>query len=104
MVALGEVGLGGELRRVNGMRKRLAEARRLGFQEALVPASAERQAARPGTDAARPEYDANSGRGRELPAPTLRQALALALGEARTARKAAGEPPIVLVGDERRQL
>jgi DNA repair protein RadA/Sms len=47
MVALGEVGLGGELRRVNGMAKRLAEARRLGFGDALVPASAERLAAGP---------------------------------------------------------
>ncbi len=38
MVAIGEVGLGGELRRVAGMPKRLAEARRMGFTRALVPA------------------------------------------------------------------
>jgi len=38
IVALGEVGLGGEVRRVAGTAKRLAEARRLGFRRALVPA------------------------------------------------------------------
>jgi len=37
LVAIGEVGLGGELRRAPGMAKRLAEARRLGFATALVP-------------------------------------------------------------------
>ena len=37
MLALGEVGLGGELRRVSGMAKRLAEAKRLGFRQVLVP-------------------------------------------------------------------
>ena len=50
MVALGEVGLGGELRRVNAMAKRLTEARRLGFHDALVPASAERHGARADED------------------------------------------------------
>ena len=39
LVVIGEVGLGGEARRVSGMQKRLAEARRLGFRDALVPAS-----------------------------------------------------------------
>ena len=37
MVALGEVGLAGEVRRVNGVARRLAEAARLGFTIALVP-------------------------------------------------------------------
>jgi len=37
LVALGEVGLAGELRRVSGLRQRLAEAARLGFRHALVP-------------------------------------------------------------------
>src|SRR4051794_36351364 len=37
-VALGEVGLAGELRRVPGTERRLAEAGRLGFTEAVVPA------------------------------------------------------------------
>jgi DNA repair protein RadA/Sms len=40
LVACGEVGLGGELRQVGQTRRRLAEAARLGFRRALVPASA----------------------------------------------------------------
>ncbi|CAN5901596.1 DNA repair protein RadA [soil metagenome] len=38
LVALGEVGLAGEVRRVAGLRQRLDEAARLGFRNALVPA------------------------------------------------------------------
>jgi DNA repair protein RadA/Sms len=37
MVAVGEVGLAGEVRRVPGVGRRLAEAARLGFDRALVP-------------------------------------------------------------------
>src|SRR5690606_18214572 len=37
LIALGEVGLAGELRRVRDVRRRLAEAARLGFTRALVP-------------------------------------------------------------------
>jgi DNA repair protein RadA/Sms len=37
MVANGEVGLTGEIRRVGAVPKRLAEAARLGFRYALVP-------------------------------------------------------------------
>ena len=37
LVAIGEVGLGGEVRRVPGIDRRLAEARRMGFTHALVP-------------------------------------------------------------------
>jgi DNA repair protein RadA/Sms len=37
MVAIGEVGLTGEIRRVGAVPKRLAEAARLGFKHALVP-------------------------------------------------------------------
>lgn len=37
LVALGEVGLAGDLRRVPGTEQRLAEAARLGFQMALIP-------------------------------------------------------------------
>lgn len=40
VVACGEVGLGGELRAVAGMERRLAEAARLGFGRAIVPSSA----------------------------------------------------------------
>ncbi|MET8578148.1 DNA repair protein RadA [Streptomyces sp. NPDC005012] len=38
LVAIGEVGLAGEVRRVTGVQRRLAEAHRLGFTHALVPA------------------------------------------------------------------
>ncbi|MGI8695244.1 MAG: DNA repair protein RadA [Mycobacteriales bacterium] len=44
LVALGEVGLAGEVRPVGGLARRLAEAGRLGFTDALVP---------PGTDVIR---------------------------------------------------
>jgi DNA repair protein RadA/Sms len=40
VVACGEVGLGGELRQVGQLERRLAEAARLGFCRAVVPASA----------------------------------------------------------------
>ena len=39
LVACGEVGLGGELRQVSQTPRRLAEATRLGFRQAVVPAS-----------------------------------------------------------------
>ncbi|WP_237689033.1 DNA repair protein RadA [Cellulomonas fulva] len=39
LVALGEVGLAGEIRAVPGIGRRLAEAARLGFRRAIVPAS-----------------------------------------------------------------
>ena len=41
LVACGEIGLGGELRQVGQTGRRLAEAARLGFRRAVVPASAE---------------------------------------------------------------
>jgi DNA repair protein RadA/Sms len=37
VVVLGEIGLAGEVRRVTGVDRRLAEAARLGFTHALVP-------------------------------------------------------------------
>jgi DNA repair protein RadA/Sms len=39
VVAIGEVGLAGEVRRVPGLTRRLAEAQRLGFRRAIVPAA-----------------------------------------------------------------
>ncbi|WP_458689135.1 DNA repair protein RadA [Nocardia tengchongensis] len=42
MVVLGEVGLAGEVRQVTGLTRRLAEAERLGFTEALVPPGVDR--------------------------------------------------------------
>src|SRR5579863_7887975 len=38
VVAIGEVGLAGEVRRVAGLARRLAEAERMGFRRAIVPA------------------------------------------------------------------
>ncbi|HEX2362656.1 MAG TPA: DNA repair protein RadA [Jiangellaceae bacterium] len=37
LIAVGEVGLAGEIRRVTGIQRRLAEAERMGFDRALVP-------------------------------------------------------------------
>ncbi|GAB3131649.1 DNA repair protein RadA [Tsukamurella serpentis] len=42
-VVLGEVGLAGEVRRVAGLQRRLAEAHRLGFTHAIVPGSPDGQ-------------------------------------------------------------
>ncbi len=38
LIAVGEVGLAGEVRRVSGVQRRLAEAERMGFRRALIPA------------------------------------------------------------------
>jgi DNA repair protein RadA/Sms len=40
LVAIGEIGLGGEIRRVGQLERRIAEAAKLGFRRAAVPASA----------------------------------------------------------------
>jgi DNA repair protein RadA/Sms len=37
LIAVGEVGLAGEIRRVTGVQRRLAEAARMGFRHAIVP-------------------------------------------------------------------
>jgi DNA repair protein RadA/Sms len=44
LVAIGELGLAGELRRVRDTPQRLAEAARLGFRAAVVPAESHREA------------------------------------------------------------
>lgn len=72
LVAIGEVGLGGEVRRASGMAKRLAEAGRLGFHDALVPASAQSLANKHQVRAAA------EGTPRELAAATLGEALSIA--------------------------
>ncbi len=41
LVAIGEVGLAGEIRKVSGVNRRLQEAYRLGFKRALVPTGSE---------------------------------------------------------------
>jgi DNA repair protein RadA/Sms len=67
MLAIGEVGLGGELRRAGGITKRLAEAKRLGFHQALLPAA--------------PTASSPGGSLRRLEANTLSQALCVAFGD-----------------------
>jgi DNA repair protein RadA/Sms len=67
LVALGEIGLSGELRSVSHLERRLAEAERLGFKRCLLP---EASLAR-----ARPRSAMEL-----LPAAGLREALRLALG------------------------
>jgi DNA repair protein RadA/Sms len=41
LVAIGEVGLAGEIRKISGVDRRLQEAFRLGFKRALVPAGSD---------------------------------------------------------------
>jgi DNA repair protein RadA/Sms len=78
VVAIGEVGLAGEVRRVPGVARRIAEAQRLGFRRAIVPAG---WAAGPGG------ADAADARGAAQQAPTdvrevtsIKDAIAAALG------------------------
>ncbi len=68
LVAVGEVGLTGELRPATGLERRLREALRLGFRRAIVPAGAGHAGEPAGTDGLDIVYAAN-----------LRQALAGAL-------------------------
>ena len=73
-VAIGEVGLLGEIRSVTGLERRLREAARLGFERAIVPA--------PRRGAPVPAVD-----GLEVVAvASLREAIAAALAERPTAR------------------
>jgi DNA repair protein RadA/Sms len=83
MVAVGEVGLGGEVRRVSGMAKRLGEAGRLGFSHAVVPACAASGPSPGGLSPGLPPGGAAGGGDdslRPLPASTLSQALAITFG------------------------
>lgn len=41
LIAIGEVGLAGEIRRINGLQQRAQEAFRLGFKKAILPAGSE---------------------------------------------------------------
>jgi DNA repair protein RadA/Sms len=81
VVAIGEVGLAGEVRRVPGLARRLAEAWRMGFRRAIVPAASEgldglggqaARAAQPGGDSCQLIE--------MVPVEDIRQALAAALG------------------------
>jgi DNA repair protein RadA/Sms len=56
LVAIGELGLSGEVRRVSQLERRLIEAHRLGFKRALIPAAAElRDSELPGMTVTRAE-------------------------------------------------
>ncbi len=66
LVALGEVGLSGELRSVSQIERRLAEAERLGFRRCVLPDSNLRQRPKTGMDL--------------LPAASLREAIKAGLG------------------------
>jgi DNA repair protein RadA/Sms len=66
-VAIGEVGLLGELRAVTGLGRRLREAARLGYRRAIVPRAAARDAELPS------EIEL-------VPVATLREAIERALG------------------------
>jgi len=75
LVALGEVGLSGELRSVSQLERRLAEAERMGFRRCLLP---EAGLARPD---GRPSGRARPASNLELlPAASLREAVRLGLG------------------------
>jgi DNA repair protein RadA/Sms len=67
LVALGEIGLTGELRSVSQLERRLAEAARLGFRRCILPQGSMRNGA------TKPEMQL-------LPAATLREAIGLSLG------------------------
>jgi DNA repair protein RadA/Sms len=73
-VAIGEVGLLGELRPVAGLERRLREAARLGFRRAVVPRGARGGASIPGVDGVH-----------IIAAGSLREAVEAALDEARPA-------------------
>jgi len=73
LAVFGEIGLGGEARRVGNPERRIAEAARLGFRRIMVPAATARDLQGRGWKA--PEGS------RLLPVATLRDALPLALGE-----------------------
>jgi DNA repair protein RadA/Sms len=81
VVAIGEVGLAGEVRRVAGLSRRLAEAERMGFRRAIVPAgSAGLAAPREGSEVLE-----------VVQVDDIRQALATVLGTGPLALEAEGE-------------
>jgi len=73
-VAIGEVGLLGELRAVSGLGRRLREAVRLGYRRAIVPRAAARDAALPSDIEL-------------VPVATLREAIERALGPRERSRE-----------------
>lgn len=69
LLAVGEVGLGGELRAVPQLARRIAEAKRLGFRSAIVPKRAIE------------DLPASDAKFKIRPAGTLAEAIVLAIGE-----------------------
>jgi DNA repair protein RadA/Sms len=83
LVAIGEVGLAGEIRRVTGIQRRIAEAERLGFRRAIIPAGSALASgvAMPPTRHLEPvRSDDAGGRLRVTAAADVRSAIAAALG------------------------
>lgn len=68
LVAIGEVGLAGEIRRVSGIQRRLAEAERMGFRRAIVPAGSgiAGDGSKARSDGSRPQGSNRSGRPQHL--------------------------------------
>ncbi len=77
VVAIGEVGLAGEIRRVPGLSRRVAEAGRLGFRRAIVPSAS--GALPPSPDSADQDTPGEPMEIREVADVTT--AIAVALGE-----------------------
>jgi DNA repair protein RadA/Sms len=71
VVAIGEVGLAGEVRRVAALTQRLAEAERLGFRRAIVPAA---------SGAPLDRADGSAGAMEVIEVQEVRQALSAVLG------------------------
>jgi DNA repair protein RadA/Sms len=79
VVAIGEVGLAGEIRRVPGISRRLAEAERMGFRCAIVPPGS---GGLPGSSDGPAAAWAGTGPLTDVrEAPDLRSAVATALGQ-----------------------
>jgi DNA repair protein RadA/Sms len=87
VVAIGEVGLAGEVRRVAGLQRRLAEAGRMGFRRAIVPAGSAGLGDTGGTVSAEdrvPQPGGDPGQPLEVVSvDDVRQALAAVLGTER---------------------
>ena len=81
VVAIGEVGLAGEVRRVPGVARRLAEAERMGFRRAVVPAGSGGLPGSAGPDGAPSEPGAGIGTLTEVREVShVKEAIAVALG------------------------
>jgi DNA repair protein RadA/Sms len=86
-LALGEVSLSGELRRVSRIEARVREAAQLGFRRAGVPAMQADDARLPG-----PAPSGSEGGFEIVPLTTLREGIERLLGEKVLARRGVGEP------------